>query len=281
MINKIYDLSNPQKSIYLTEQYYSNTTINNICGTAIISEKIDFTILEKAVNFLLKSNDSFRLKFIKQDNTLKQYVKDYSYTPIKLVKLQSIDELSSLENTLVNNIFNLEETYYEINMFSFPDSTGGFLCNIHHIAADSWTLGLICKKIMHAYNNIINNIENEININQSYIKFIESESEYFNSPKYNKDKSYWETKFEELPSVIDLPSSKSSVNSTFNCAASRLLFVLSQEYVSTINSFCNLHKISVFNFFMAILSTYIHKISNNNKNCCKNGIFCIPRSLRG
>ena len=31
-----YDLTNPQKSIYLTEQYYSNTSINNILGTAVV-----------------------------------------------------------------------------------------------------------------------------------------------------------------------------------------------------------------------------------------------------
>ena len=72
MENKLYNLTMPQKSILLTEQYYSNTNINNICGTAIIKEKIDFKILEKAVNFFLESNDSFRLKFIKQDNTIKQ-----------------------------------------------------------------------------------------------------------------------------------------------------------------------------------------------------------------
>lgn len=265
MEKKFYNLTMPQNSILLTEKYYSNTNINNICGTAIIKEKIDFTILEKAINFFLESNDSFRLKFVKQDNTIKQYVEEYCYKNIKLVKLQSLDDLSTLENTLVNNIYNLEETYYEINMFSFPDSTGGFLCNIHHIASDSWTLGLICKKIMHAYNNLINNIENDININQSYIKYIETESEYFNSSKFNKDKTFWENKFETLPNVINLPSSKNNVNSTFNCAANRLLFVFSKDYVESINNFCNSHKISVFNFFIAILSTYIHKISNSNK----------------
>ena len=265
MENKLYNLTMPQKSILLTEQYYSNTNINNICGTAIIKEKIDFKILEKAVNFFLESNDSFRLKFIKQDNTIKQYVEKYYYKKIKLVELQSENDLSTLENNLVNNIYNLEETYYEINMFRFPDSSGGFLCNIHHIAADSWTLGLICKKIMHAYNNLINNIENEINIEQSYIKYIETESEYFNSSKYNKDKTFWENKFETLPNIINLPSSKSNTNSAFNCTANRLLFVLPKDYVNRINKFCNSHKISIFNFFMAALSTYIHKVTNSNK----------------
>ena len=41
------DLTNSQKSIWVTEQYYKGTSVNNICGTAIIYEKVDFLILEK------------------------------------------------------------------------------------------------------------------------------------------------------------------------------------------------------------------------------------------
>ena len=37
---KIYELTEPQKSIWVTEQFYKGSTINNICGTAIIKEKV-------------------------------------------------------------------------------------------------------------------------------------------------------------------------------------------------------------------------------------------------
>ena len=36
------DLTNSQKSIWVTEQYYKGSSINNICGSAIIKEQIDF-----------------------------------------------------------------------------------------------------------------------------------------------------------------------------------------------------------------------------------------------
>ena len=37
-----YYLTNPQKSIWLTEEYYKGSAINNICGTALIKENVDF-----------------------------------------------------------------------------------------------------------------------------------------------------------------------------------------------------------------------------------------------
>ena len=33
-MENLYELTNPQKSIWLTEQYYKGTSVNNICGTA-------------------------------------------------------------------------------------------------------------------------------------------------------------------------------------------------------------------------------------------------------
>jgi len=45
MSKNMYDLTNPQKSIWLTEQFYKGTSIENITGTVIVSQKVDFKAL--------------------------------------------------------------------------------------------------------------------------------------------------------------------------------------------------------------------------------------------
>ena len=77
MDKNLYDLTNSQKSIWLTEQFFQNTNINNICGTAIINQEIDFDLLAKSINILVEKNESFRLKFIKENQNLKQYIEPY------------------------------------------------------------------------------------------------------------------------------------------------------------------------------------------------------------
>lgn len=47
MSENIYDLTNPQKSIWLTEQFYKGTSIENITGSVIISQNVDFGNLKK------------------------------------------------------------------------------------------------------------------------------------------------------------------------------------------------------------------------------------------
>ena len=85
---KKYELTNPQKSIYLTEQYYSGTTINNICGTSIINSTLDFELLKKAINIVIKNNDSFQIHFKLENNNLKQFLSDYKYQNIEIIDIQ-------------------------------------------------------------------------------------------------------------------------------------------------------------------------------------------------
>ena len=62
MEKNLYDLTNPQKSIWYTEQFFKNTSVNNIGGTIIIKDKISFDLLKKSIYEYVKTNDSFLIK---------------------------------------------------------------------------------------------------------------------------------------------------------------------------------------------------------------------------
>ena len=62
MLGKMGNLTNAQKSIWVTEQYYMGSSINNICGTATIQEKVDFEKLEEAIRIVCQKHDNFWLE---------------------------------------------------------------------------------------------------------------------------------------------------------------------------------------------------------------------------
>ena len=49
MSKNMYALTNPQKSIWLTEQFYKGMSIENITGTVIVSQKVgeEGSVIEK------------------------------------------------------------------------------------------------------------------------------------------------------------------------------------------------------------------------------------------
>ena len=263
MNRKFYDLTNPQKSILLTEEFYKGTNINNICGTAIIKNELNFELLKKAISLFIKNNDSFSLKLTLDNNEVKQYIGDIDTDNIAIVDIESKDDLPKLENDIMSKVFDVyDSNLFSFTIFRFKDNTGGFIANVHHLIGDSWTLGIIANEIVRIYSCIINGVDVDKSNENSYINYINSEKEYLNSDKFKKDKEYWNNVFNTIPEQASIPSSKLKIsNDDFSCKANRSIFNIDKSTIDKITEFCKSINISVFNFFMAVYSIYISRVS--------------------
>lgn len=263
MESNVYNLTNPQKSIWFTEQFYKGTPIENITGCVIVLEKLNFKALQKAINLFVKTNDSFRLKFTLKDDKTFQYLSSFSEFEIENVMVNTDEDIKDIENEMSNTPFEvLDNLLFSFKTFTFPDGHGGFVITAHHLISDAWTAGLVVNEIMDYYEKIINSqiIDNQ---NPSYLDYITSEQEYLNSEKFNKDKEFWNEIFKTVPEVATIPSiNVENSNSSLSCKAKRKQFVIPKETMNLINEFCKQNKASAFNFFMAVLAIYLSRVSS-------------------
>ena len=157
-MNKYYELSAPQKAIWLTEQYYKNTNVNNVCGTFYSNEKLDFDLLQKSLNIFLQNNDSFKIKLQLIDGEIKQYFSEMNNIVFDIVDINNEEEQTNLENQIASEIFDLQNSLlFKIILFRYPDNHGGFVINSHHIISDSWTNGLVANNVSLIYDKLKNN----------------------------------------------------------------------------------------------------------------------------
>lgn len=263
MESNVYNLTNPQKSIWFTEQFYKGTPIENITGCVIVLEKLNLKALQKAINLFVKSNDSFRLKFTVKDDKPLQYLSSFSEFEIENVMVNTDEDIKDIENEMSNTPFEvLDNLLFSFKTFTFPDGHGGFVITAHHLISDAWTAGLVVNEIMDYYEKIINSqiIDNQ---NPSYLDYITSEQEYLNSEKFNKDKEFWNEIFKTVPEVATIPFiNVENSNSSLSCKAKRKQFVIPKETMNLINEFCKQNKASAFNFFMAVLAIYLSRVSS-------------------
>ena len=260
MNKHFYNLTNPQNSIWLTNQMYSNTAIGNICGTVFIDEKVDFSILEKSINTFVQKNDSFRLKLEHTDNGIHQYVSDFVPFKLEIKKIRSKEDVSDLEKELVSSPFPLSSSLlFKFVSFEFSDGTGGFIMNAHHLIVDAWTVGITLNGIIEHYEYFTKSRENIPDTYPTYIDYIDSEKEYIKSDKYIKDKEYWENLFKQVPEVARIPGSKQSLKDSVS--ANRIEFNISKDIVNKINEYCKANRASIFTFFMAVYGIYISRVS--------------------
>ncbi len=266
MKKDVYDLSKPQESIWLTEQYFKDTNINRLITFADFSEQndyIDFDLLNKAINTVIKYNDSFQIRLCLENGNIKQYFADFEEFNCEICEVSSVSDF--LENDYKRkNIFTLlNSPLYEVKLFKLAGTnTGGILANFHHIIADGFSTGLFIKQIYECYNSLTKDQQliNPNPNNYSYLDYINSEKEYLNSEKFIKDKEYWQNLYETVPEVATIYSSKVS-KSVLDSEAERKSFTLDSNLMEKINALCQELKISVYNFFMAVFGIYISRAS--------------------
>ncbi len=266
MKKDVYDLSKPQESIWLTEQYFKNTNINRIITIADFSHNtktLDFNALKQSLNNMIKSNDNFQIRLFLDNGTIKQYFCDFEEIDFPIYEIDSLDDFID-EDCNRQNVFNLlESPLYEFKIFKIKGTnTGGILGSFHHIICDAITTALCIRQIAESYNSLIasGSLPKLNPDNCSYRQYIDNEKEYVQSDKFLKDKEYWDEIYKTVPEVATIYSNQTT-NNYLSCEADRLTVSFDEDMTNKINSFCQNLKISVYNFFMAIIGIYISRVS--------------------
>lgn len=261
MKRELFNLTNPQKSIWLTEQYCPGTSLNNISGNILIDEKIDFELLEKALNLYVKKNDAVRLKLTVVNSEVKQYVDDYKPFKVDIFSVNNTTELDALSKKIISTPFTLlNSNLFNFVLFKFTDGSGGININFHHLICDAWTMSLLISEIISLYSQLLKGEEIDTSLNSSYIDFIRSEQEYLASTRYINDAKFWEDEFNFEPEIYSMKPIQ-HINQ-FLISAERKAYTLSNEMKKQIQLFCTEHNCSLYTFLMAIYSIYLSKINN-------------------
>ena len=159
MMNSVenYNLTNPQKLIWITEQFNKNTPVNNICGTLKINEEVDFEKFIQSIQIFIKQNDSFRITLcFDENNEIKQYFSPFVDFDKKVYTLNSLEELHELEKEFANTAFSLiNSPLFHFKIFNIPNTCAGFVLNIHHLIGDAWTTSLVVNKIINIYTSFL------------------------------------------------------------------------------------------------------------------------------
>ena len=80
-----YALSHPQQRIWYAEMLHPGTGMWNNAGTLKIRGRLDFTLLEKAVNVMLRDYETLRIRIGEKDGVPYQYVAAYVPQTIDVV----------------------------------------------------------------------------------------------------------------------------------------------------------------------------------------------------
>ncbi len=246
-----YPLTNPQRNIYITEQFFGATSVSNVGGYVLLSEKFDIGYIKGIIQQIIADNDGLRMRVAEDDNGAYQTVAVISCDDIECVSLSNINELEVYVAEQVALPFDTGGNLYDFRVIDLPDNTA-LMIKLHHYVADSWS-------ISNLLSQLFSHLDSAEFIAPSYIDFIKRDSEYSGSKKQQKDKEYWSAKYQDKPTYISLYLSDIEQH---DIRAGRNTYSLNAETTLSIKEYCEKHEISPAVFFEAIVSLYAMRINN-------------------
>lgn len=263
MDRKMFELTYPQKNIWLVEKYNGNTPINSIVGTIEIKDKFDENICKEAINYVIKSNDAMRFNIKEENESVFQYVTEFKENEFTVMDLSgySSKKIDELKLKLAKEPLDiLNNKLFEFYILRYSKNSGAILMKIHHIISDAWSCSKIGTSIIEYIESKLNKTEFVTEIKPSYVEYIKSEKEYESSDKFIKDEKFWQ---EYLVDVKE-PLSIKDVTSSISKKASRYSVKLTKKQNIQINEYCKENRISPYALFLAALSTYLYRIKDSN-----------------
>ncbi|HHU63230.1 MAG TPA: amino acid adenylation domain-containing protein [Clostridiales bacterium] len=259
-----YPLTHPQQRIWYTEKFFPGTSIGNIAGTFRIKGALDYQLLEKTINIIIKENEALRLHIVEKDGKPMQYIKEYENKKIDFYDFSgySDEEIEKWAVKQAQTPFILEDSeLYYFAIIKINDNKTAIFMKIHHLVVDAWSIVQLTNKIIQYYNALKEGKEISLDNTPSYIDFIKSEQEYKTSERFQKDKEYWESVFDTVPEPATLRNRSTSHS---NIRTQRKTYVLSADFTLKIRDFCKRNKTSIFIIFLSVLAVYINRTTEND-----------------
>ena len=257
MENEFYELTNPQKSIWYTEEFYKGTPINNINCCWTISDNPNIDAIQYSFNMLVKHNDSYRIKIVNKNGIPFQCFYDYSPIEIDTISISNNTEYNSFIDNYSKAPLDINTSLYRAKILLLWDGSISLFLNIHLLIVDAWSISLTLQNLEQYYKDYLSHTES-YEIIPSYIDFIKKQLVYNNSDKFINDKLYWEETFNCLPETLSL---KKSLNVSTN--SERAVYTFSDELTNKIKTFCNQNHISDYIFLLSVFSIYFRNIYDN------------------
>ncbi len=256
-----YRLTHPQQRIWYTEKLHPGTGMWNNAGTVKIKGKLDYTMLESAVNMFLSENESARLRIGIEDGAPYQYIAEYEPQNFDFIDfsdsgIKNLYEWDAIQTQTPMPL--IDSSLYYFAMMKVSDNEGWLYVKFHHIISDGLSLVDFGNQLIDNYQNLLAGTQGQEKKLRSYIDFIRQEEEYLNSKRFIYDQQYWTDKFCELPEPTVIKQKKTNY---FSTKASRKTYVIPARLSSQIRSFCRSAGISAFSLFFSALAAYINRIT--------------------
>ncbi|WP_445947344.1 non-ribosomal peptide synthetase, partial [Shewanella sp.] len=207
-----------QQRLWTTDQIQNGSPEYNMQAAFDISGTLNLSILSDVFTTVLQRNEVLRTVYQEDEGEVRQHViaiSDIAFQ-INQVNLYHLDEelqqaevLKLLEED-ASSVFDLaNDLMLRVHYLELGKNSGMLIVNIHHIAADGWSLEVLSNEFTSLYNAYVQGQKNPLpELPIQYADYAYWQREHLSSEHLQTQANYWKGLLEDIPAVHSLPLCK-------------------------------------------------------------------------
>lgn len=189
-----YELSEQQKRMYLLACMNKNSTSYNLSIIWELAGKLDVNRLEASFQELVRRHESLRTSFHLVDGKPLQKIHQEVEFSVNRMELSANNEVEAVLHNLIVPFDISKAPLLSVNIIQLGAEKNILVFDMHHIIGDGVTIRILLDELAKLYAG-----ETLAPRNAKYIHYIQYQSSYRRSQRYQEDKLFWSDMYEEKP----------------------------------------------------------------------------------
>nr|WP_295873271.1 non-ribosomal peptide synthase/polyketide synthase [uncultured Chitinophaga sp.] len=259
-------ISPVQETIWLTQNIYTQSSIYNVGGYALVEGPLQETVLTRAIEILLKDADVLVTGYYAFNDVFMQDNPAFALYDIEVIDFSaSADASGDCEAWMLADMqlpFLVQENLLKVCVLKANDNRYYWYTKVHHLVFDGYSMALFFNKVSVLYESLLRGATPDISTGIfPYADFIADGDAYRHSDDFKTDSSFWISRLQQQPGANGFESLVSAANSPALTSA-RKDIVVSRELYDQITAFCREYQCSVFQYFITSLLVLNHRYNN-------------------
>ncbi len=269
--NTALPLSLAQQRLWFLDQLDPDKQAYVITKTCRLNGKLDVQALNHSFNELVIRHESLRTTFPIIDEQVIQCVASPPQVSLPVIDLRETPEETRETEARkratqeVRRPFNLAiGPLFRGVVFRLGPEDHVLIMSVHHIIADGWSMGVLCRELSLLYNAYTRRKDspplNDVPV--QYADYAVCQRRWLQGARLEKELAYWKTQLEGI-SILTLPTDRPRAPVQTNNGASQSM-ALSEHLVKALKRLSKAEGCTLFMTMLAAFQTLLHRYAGQN-----------------
>lgn len=205
-------LSFAQERLWFLDQLIPDSCLYNMPLVLRLLGPLDIPALEKSLNEILRRHEILRTNIRMQDTITVQTLEPFEFTPLQVFDICrcSHEDICHRINKESRRPFDLSrDILFRGALYKLAEEEHILLLVLHHIAADGWSLKVLCEELSCLYQAFTQNCSSPLpDLPVQYDHYARCQRLEFTKQNLEQRLGYWQQQLHGIPAGLTFPSGK-------------------------------------------------------------------------